>query len=677
MPHASEMLTNLLNLPYKSLQKSNKKTWQSDEDELLLQLVEEFGSSGCWTQISAQMPNRSTRQCRERYNNHLAPIIKKGNWTKEEDALIVKLQLELGNQWSKIALQLPGRSDNSVKNRWHLIHRCRPADVIGNDGSFLPSFHPKQVVQGLNPGYLPPNQSIKTEHGVNVPDVFIKPASKSSFAAAFGFSSFSSDATDNCATNASSSGDANGDKSTFSMTNIYRKNILSGEKREKTLKAKQQQEQTKIAFKNFIPIAHSVSSSRTGSLQSLNDAADADTVDLMLLYHNHAEHEHEPILEEDTNLFEYSFPFSPRRPSFECDRQSIGPSISSQATHLRIDSFGFPEWIDDDLTPPTDFDDPNFFNACDQGVLSTSNFPDFVRDQSFVPTGSLQGAAAPTGVGASNTLSPATGDNDWIDEFMRAEVEETISKQLSSTSFTSDRAINGIINSDNLKLQPPFHSSEDRRVAPNKEDVSLWDNVNYNFDMGKTPAELLLAYDERNQMIRARSTSRKSSMSGCKRQEGRHSPATSISDRIHHKKHRMTNKVYVLAPVSLDSITSCDSATPSNAMEHSAPLSWNGINSTPSSSSITNLARSSSSDNSIQFLREELLSHAVVQGFSLPAAPSTLRHWHGQELRYHCGIREFLLEGDFFCGSKPASRPASLLPLRIWGSFAIFSSPVF
>jgi len=52
MPHASEMLTNLLHLPYKSLQKSNKKTWQSDEDELLLQLVEEYGSTGFWYENS-------------------------------------------------------------------------------------------------------------------------------------------------------------------------------------------------------------------------------------------------------------------------------------------------------------------------------------------------------------------------------------------------------------------------------------------------------------------------------------------------------------------------------------------------------------------------------------------------------------------------------------------------
>ena len=530
------------------------------------------------SQISAKMLNRSTRQCRERYNNHLAPIIKKGNWTKEEDALIVKLQIELGNQWSKIAQQLPGRSDNSVKNRWHLIHRCRPADVTANDGQFLPiSFNPKQVIQGNNPNCVSAPQNMKIE------DIFIKPSSKSSFAAAFGFSSFSSDATDTFAS-ASSSGEANGEKSTFSMTNIYRKNMLSGEKREKVLKPKPQ-EQPKNSFKSFIPVARSVSSSRTGSLQSLNDAADADTVDLMLLYHNHAEHGHEPYSENGSNEFEFPFPFSTIRPSSEYDRQSTRPSISSQGTHLRIDSFGFPEWNDDDLAPPADFDDPNFFNACDQGVLSTSNFPDFVRNESGEPK---DGA-------------PVQADNEWIDAFMKAEVEETISKQLSSTSFTNGKTVNSILRKPNPR--PPFHSNEpsnikveDGSVTSTSGEMNIWDNMNYNFDMGKTPADLLLAYDERNQMIRSRSTARKSSMSGCKRHEG-HSPGTSISDKIHlNKKHRMTSKVYVLAPLPLDSIAAVNASSAAAAATFPQIVMVNPGASTSSSS--TTVGRSASSENS-------------------------------------------------------------------------------
>jgi len=40
-----------------------------------------------------------------------------------EDNLIIEMQAEMGNQWSKIALELEGRSDNAVKNRWYSFAR--------------------------------------------------------------------------------------------------------------------------------------------------------------------------------------------------------------------------------------------------------------------------------------------------------------------------------------------------------------------------------------------------------------------------------------------------------------------------------------------------------------------------------------------------------------------------
>jgi hypothetical protein len=66
---------------------------------------------------------RSGKQCRERWHNHLNPEIKKSEWSSEEKKKLIDLHETFGNHWSKIAENLPGRTDNSIKNCFYSLIR--------------------------------------------------------------------------------------------------------------------------------------------------------------------------------------------------------------------------------------------------------------------------------------------------------------------------------------------------------------------------------------------------------------------------------------------------------------------------------------------------------------------------------------------------------------------------
>jgi hypothetical protein len=118
--------------------KKYRKVFNQFEDEQLVQLVSRFGR-GSWDVVANYMPDRTARQCRDRWKFYLCPSVNRAPWSAEEDRLLLVKFRELGPHWCALCEFFEHRSLNNVKNRWNSVMRkVRALDLDeGSEQDFL------------------------------------------------------------------------------------------------------------------------------------------------------------------------------------------------------------------------------------------------------------------------------------------------------------------------------------------------------------------------------------------------------------------------------------------------------------------------------------------------------------------------------------------------------------
>lgn len=103
--------------------KSGVFGWTKEEDMRLTEIMKKYKNPRDWEPIAKELNrDRSPKECHERWIRYLKPGVRKGQWTDQEDAIVMEAVTSSKEQpftrWSDLAQRLPGRVGKQIRDRW-------------------------------------------------------------------------------------------------------------------------------------------------------------------------------------------------------------------------------------------------------------------------------------------------------------------------------------------------------------------------------------------------------------------------------------------------------------------------------------------------------------------------------------------------------------------------------
>lgn len=105
-------------------------SWTKDDDMRLTEIMKKYKNPRDWEPIAKEHGRGKTaKECCERWIRYLKPGVRKGQWTDQEDAIVIDAVTSSSEQpftrWSDLAQRLPGRVGKQIRDRW--VNHLNPA----------------------------------------------------------------------------------------------------------------------------------------------------------------------------------------------------------------------------------------------------------------------------------------------------------------------------------------------------------------------------------------------------------------------------------------------------------------------------------------------------------------------------------------------------------------------